>query len=357
MKPLSVKSFGAGIVLLALCIPGWLIDRTLFWATYFAAWWFCLGVAMGALSNVWIHNLTAGAWGETIRRPALRLARAIPLLALLFIPVLFGMHDLYSWSSASEGGPARWSGELASPHFKSVWLTPWFFIARSIVYLAIWIALERMTRSERLNRSRAFSAAALIIYWTSASFAAIDWLMSLVPLWYSTAFPPLVITGQMLAGFAAVVLAVAVESKTPRGVYRDLGNLLLVYVLCWAYLAFTQYLIIWAENLPHEIVWYVARLHSDWYWVGWLLVTCHFFIPLLVLLSRDAKQAPFIIGALAAGLLFLHLIDVWWLVVPSVRPASPHVLWLGPLAALALALIAGVHVRAARLSAWEERRA
>lgn len=352
-----MTAYAPGIVLLALCLPGWLIDRTLFWATYLAAWWFCAGVALGALSNVWIHNLTGGAWGEAIREPALRLAHAMPLLGLLFVPVLLGMHELYSWSAASDAASGRWSGELSSPRFKNVWLTPSFFIVRSILYLSIWIVLEGMTRSARFNRSRPFSAAALIIYWTSASFAAIDWLMSLMPLWYSTAFPPLVVTGQMLAGFSAVLLAVAVQSRIARSVYRDLGNLLLVYVLCWAYLAFTQYLIIWAENLPHEIVWYVARLHTHWYWVGWLLVTAHFFVPLFVLLSREAKQAPFIIGLLAAGLLLLHLLDVWWLVVPSVRPASAHVLWLGPLAALALAVLAGVRVRGAHVAAWEQRRA
>ncbi|MGZ5120042.1 MAG: hypothetical protein ACXWCY_07480 [Burkholderiales bacterium] len=358
MSRARMSTYAPGIILLVLCVPGWLIDRTLFWATYLAAWWFCVGVALGALSNLWIHNLTGGAWGEAIREPALRLGRAMPLLAVLFVPVLLlGVNDLYTWSAGSDTGAARWSGELSSPQFKSAWLTPWFFIARSIVYLAIWLGLEWMTRSARFNRSRPFSAVALLVYWTSASFAAIDWLMSLMPLWYSTAFPLLVVTGQMLAGFAAVVLAVAVQSRSPRPLYRDLGNLLLVYVLCWAYLAFTQYLIIWAENLPHEIAWYVARLHTQWYWAGWVLVAFHFFVPLLVLLSRDAKQAPFIIGLLAAGLLLLHLIDVWWLVVPSVRPASIHVLWLGPLAALALAILAGVRVRAARLDAWELSRA
>jgi hypothetical protein len=163
--------------------------------------------------------------------------------------------------------------------------------------------------------------------------------MSLMPLWFSTAFPALIVTGQMLAGFAAALVGAAVGSRTRASVFHDLGNLLLVYVLCWAYLAFTQYLIIWAENLPHEITWYIVRLHTQWYWAGCLLVLCHFFIPLLVLLSRNAKQAPFVMGALAAGLLLLHLVDVWWLVVPSVRPHSAHVLWLAPLAALGMSVL------------------
>src|SRR5205814_9046836 len=136
-----------------------------------------------------------------------------------------------------------------------------------VVYLAVWVALERLTRRPRFSRSRPFSAAALIIYWISASLAAIDWLMSLMPMWYSTAFPLLIVTGQMLAGFAAGVLVAAIQTKAPQSIFRDLGNLLLTYVLTWAYLAFTQYLIILAANLPHEISWYVVRLHTDWSWI------------------------------------------------------------------------------------------
>jgi hypothetical protein len=258
---------------------------------------------------------------------------------------VLALHELYPWAADAAEGSARWSGELSSPEFKRAWLAPAFFAVRSVVYLAIWLVLERMTRNPRYARSRPFSAAALLVYWTTASLAAIDWLMSLMPLWYSTAFPPLVVTGQMLAGFAAGALAAALQAKATKSVFRDFGNLLLVYVLSWAYLAFTQYLIIWAENLPHEISWYVARLHTDWYWVGWLLVTCHFFLPLLILLSRDAKEAPLTLAALAAGLLLLHLVDVWWLVVPSVRPHAANVLWLAPLTAAALIALASAHLR------------
>jgi hypothetical protein len=328
-----------GLVLLALCIPGWFVDPVLFWAAYLAAWWFCAGIALGGLANVWIHNLTGGEWGDTIRSAQLAHARALPLLALLFIPLLVATPALYPWAAHAGDGAARWHGELSEAGFKSIWLTPWFFTARSVFYLLVWVVLERVSRLARFERSRPWSAAALLIYWTIGSFAAIDWLMSLVPLWFSTAFPPLAVTGQMLAGFAAGALVAALRAGAPKSVYRDLGNLMLVYVLCWAYLAYTQYLVIWAENLPHEIAWYVPRLDTGWRAAAWMLVVFHFFVPLCVLLSRDAKQAPRIMGWLAGGLLGAHLVDAWWLVVPSVRPESLHVLWLGPLAAAALLLI------------------
>jgi hypothetical protein len=337
--------YAPGVGLLALSIVGWLVDPVLFWAAYLAAWWFAMGIALGGLSNVWIHNLTGGEWGIAIRDSELGFARAIPLLALLFVPILFAIPVLYPWAANAADGAARWHGELSDAGFKSAWLTPWFFAARSIVYLLVWIALERVSRRPAYARSRPWSAAALLIYWATASFAAIDWLMSLVPTWYSTAFPPLVVTGQMLAGFAAGTLAATLRAGGSRRVYRDLGNLLLVYVLCWAYLAFTQYLIIWAEDLPHETAWFVARLDTSWIAVARLLAICHFFVPLVILLSRDAKQAPLVLGALAAGLLAVHLIDVWWLVVPSVRPHSAHVLWIAPLATAAVLALCAARVR------------
>lgn len=340
-----LRAYAPGAVLLAIALPAWALDRTLFWAAYLAAWWFCTGVALGASANVWIHNLTEGEWGEAIRGPSLALARAMPLLALLFVPLLFAMDDVWPWAADAARGTARWHAETSSPGMKSAWLSPLFFVVRSLVYLAIWVALEGLSRTPRFARSRPWSVAALMIYWITASLAAIDWIMSLMPLWYSTAFPPLAVIGQMLAGFAAASAIASLRAGGRSPVFRDLGNLLLVYVMSWAYIAFTQYLIIWAENLPHEISWYVARLDSGWYWVGWLLIVCHFFLPLLILLSRDAKAVSAVIAAVAVGLLVLHLVDVAWLVVPSLRPRSLHVLWLGPLLAAAFIALTSAPLR------------
>ncbi len=324
-----------GVAALALCLPAWWIDARLAWVAYLAAWWFCAGCAMGGLVNVWIHNITGGEWGEAIRDPLLALSRAVPLLALLFVPVLLGMGVLYPWAHGA-ASDARWAGELSRPEFKRAWLEPTFFVVRSVAYLAMWVVLAAVTQRTRWRRSRRWSAAALLLYAMTTTFAAIDWLMSLVPLWHSTTFGLLALTGNGLAGACFGVAAAAYRTRTAPSVFRDLGNLLLTYVLVWAYLAFTQYLIIWAGNLPHEIVWYVARLQSSWSSVGVLLVAGHFFVPLLVLLSRGAKRVPLFLGGLAAALLAMHLVDAWWLTVPSVRAHSAHVLWVGPLAALAM---------------------
>jgi len=309
-----------GAVLLALAVLGWLVDPVLFWAAYLAAWWFAMGIALGGLANVWIHNLTGGQWGVAVRDSQLAFARAIPLLALLFVPLLLAGGALYPWAANAAEGAARWEGELSAAWFKSAWLSPGFFAARSVACLAIWVVLERVSRAPAYATSRPWSAAALLIYWATASLAAIDWLMSLMPTWYSTAFPALAVTGQMLGGFAAGALAATLRAKGSRRVYRHLGNLLLVYVLCWAYIAYTQYLIIWAEDLPHEIGWYVARFDSGWMAVARVLAIFHFFVPLVVLLWRDAKEAPLVLGTLALGLLFL----VWQWIRPAEAPSTPE---------------------------------
>jgi hypothetical protein len=312
------------LVLLALLLLAWWSGLRTARAAYLAAWWFCTGCVLVGLVNVWIHDLTGGEWGNVIREPLLRLAGALPLLAIFFVPLLLAQSTLYPWAVTTPGGDQRWAGALAHPEFKRAWLEPAFFSARSIAYLAIWIVLGAVTRRHAMVRSRRFAAAALMIYSITVTFAAIDWIMSLVPEWQSTVFGMLIMIGQGLAGLtvgivAATLAGVRRPGVYPPGVFRDLGNLLLTYVLMWAYLAFTQYLIIWAENLPDEISWYLPRVETAWSWVGGVLILGHFFVPLLVLLSRNAKNAPVVLGALAGALLVAHVFDVFWLTVPSVH--------------------------------------
>jgi len=324
-----------GVIALALSLPGWWISHASYLAAYLAAWWFCLGVVLGGPANLWVHNLTGGRWGEPLREPLLAAGAAMPVLALLFIPVLLGMSALYPWAADADG--ARWASELSRPEFKRLWLAPGFFIARAVVYLVAWSALAVLSVRPRLQRSTSYSATALIIYGITLTLASVDWIMSLVPVWYSTSFGLLVGTGQMLTGLAYGILLLALREPRPeRSLFADWGNLLLMYVLTWAYLAYTQYLIIWAENLPHEISWYVPRLHTAWWWAGWTLILGHFFLPLLILLSRSLKHTPRYMGALAAALLAMHLVDVWWLTLPSVEEHTPHAWWFSPLVAVGL---------------------
>ena len=277
-------------------------------SSYLFAWLLFLGLALGGMANLMLHNLTGGAWGLAVRPTFLAAARLVPLAALLAIPVLLGMRHLY-------------------PIAESGWFGAHFFVARSIAYLVVWSAFGVLLRT-----SVAWSAIGLIVYVFTMSLAATDWIASLVPQWYSTGFGLVVAIGQMLAAMALAIAQAGLRWNSGCGPelpvrkrFIDLGNLLLMYVMTWAYLAFMQFLIIWVGNLPREIAWYVPRLQTGWVALGMILVVFHFFAPLAILLLRRAKRSPLFMGYLALAVLAVHAIDVYWLVAPSIRPAGLHV--------------------------------
>ena len=285
-------------------------------SSYLFAWLLFLGLALGGMANLMLHNLSGGAWGSAVRPTFVAAARLVPLAALLGIPVLVAMRQLY-------------------PIGESVWFSAPFFAARSIAYLALWSAFGLWLRS-----SVAWSAIGLIAYVFTMSLAATDWIAALVPQWYSTGFGLVVAIGQMLGAMALAVAHAGLRAeRTDRQVFLDLGNLLLMYVMTWAYLAFMQFLIVWVGNLPREIAWYLPRLQTGWVALGVILVVFHFFAPLAILLFRSAKRSPLLLGSLAAALLAVHVIDVYWLVAPSVRPLGFHIAVADILALLAAAAL------------------
>lgn len=325
----------AGVLLLIVAAgAGWWLDPRSLLASYLAAWWFVVGALLGGLANVWLHQLTGGAWGDVIRGPLLRAARWLPLVCLLFLPLLFGAPLLYPWEHGLTGEP--------DASFRQAWLSPVFFAARSVFYLLIWSGLAWLeTRATKKSTGRA--AACLLVYGVSVSLAAVDWIVSLQPEWYSSVFGWLAGVGQMLTGLALAV--VLIDRTANRVRLPDFGNLLLMYVMLWAYLSYAQFLIIWSADLPREISWYVRRSAPGWQAVAWALLATHFAGPLLILLSRHAKRAPRLLGALAVGLLAAHLLDGWWLVLPSVDHATRHWLWLAPLTAAGAGMLAWAALR------------
>lgn len=318
-------ALAAGIGGLALCLVAALVGDRVVFQSYLSAYLFWLGISLGSMAILMLHQLTGGRWGHLIGAPLTAATRLLPLLALLFIPLLFGLHDLYAWSRADE------IARDAIVQRKEWYLNPTFFMIRAAIYFAVWSALGRLLTSAaavETSRRQRLSAGGLILYGFSVSFAAFDWLMSLTPHWYSTTFGLLVGTGQMLAAMAfAIIAAALLSSDQPAERFHDLGNLLLMFVMTWAYLAFTQYLIVWMENLPHEVEWYVPRAETGWRWIGLLLIVFHFAAPFFVLLFRSAKRAPYALAATAAVLLLAHLIDAFWLVVPPFRAHGIGIAW------------------------------
>ena len=323
-----------GAVALLLALPGAWIDRRMFFACWLAAWWLCLSAILGALCNAGVHRLTGGGWGAALRPATLLLARRLPWVLLLFLPLLLGLGTLYPWFADPSGA---WREPMARPQFNRLWFDPLFFGLRLVGYGAVWWWLARPATLIATTRGRA--AAALAAYAVATTLAAIDLLMSLQPVFYSTGFGLLALSAQALAGSALTVgltarWGVARVQPAARGappVWRDLGNLLLMWVMIWAYLAFMQLLIIWAENLPREIAWYVPRLQTGWIDAGVALLLLQFALPLLALLMRSVKDRPRRLAPVAWLLLGAGALDAAWLVLPSVAPASLHGWWLLPL--------------------------
>jgi hypothetical protein len=356
---------GAALIALLLCaVLGTYAPRQAL-LSYLAAWMFCLAPALGSLALLMVHALTGGAWGHCLRPQLLAATRLLPLLAVLLLPLLFSVHLLYPWAAAG--------AQDADPQLQlqSWYLDRGFFVVRAVVCFALWLWLARGMRKRLIDAQREssvqrFAAFGLVIYALSASVAAVDWLMSLVPQWHSTVFGMIVITGQVLTAAALAVLCAVVShpmatlpATTPHSdrarLPGDLGNLMLMLVLAWSYLAFMDYLTAWVGDLPAETVWYLPRLRTSWAWVGAALALFCLAVPFAVLLSRQAKRRAGWLGTVAGLLVAMHWIYMLWLVMPSFRQSGFALRWTDALAligvgGLCLTIFAG-ELRAGRLMA------
>lgn len=293
----------------------------------FLFWW---SLALGSLAWLMIHRLVGGRWGNLLYPVLAAASRTLPWLLLLFLPIALGMAELFPWAQ-----PHPPSGLLGH---RGPYSNPLAFSVRGVAFFLLWGVLAwRMTPSERLP-SRGLSALGLILYALSVTFAGIDWIMSLETHWYSAVFGLLLGAGQLLSAlaFGIVVFAFLARRRPSHevpdmaGRFDDLGNLLLVMVLTWAYLAFMQYLIVWMGNLPDDNTWFVRRTTGGWSGLAVFLVGGQFMAPFGLLLWRRAKRRAAWLGAIALGLLLAHLAEIYWLVLPAFQPAGPRPYWGDP---------------------------
>jgi hypothetical protein len=337
-----------GVAGLALCSLGAVFNRQQFFQSYLFAYVFWLGIALGCLGIVMLHNISGGRWGVVIRRVLESGMKTVPFLALLFVPLLFGLPHLYEWAR-----PNTLERDAFLQH-KAAYLNVPFFFIRAALYFAFWIGLAWvMSRwSEQhdnsgdprlIARLRMVSGPGLVIYGLTITFASIDWVMSLEPRWYSTIYGVHFLGGHALSAFAfAILLAGILAQREPlSGVvtpshFVDLGNLLLAFVMLWAYFAFSQWLVIWSGNLPEEIVWYTRRNSGGWEWVTRLLIVFNFFIPFLLLLSRATKRRAQVLAAVASGIVVMRLVDVFWYTAPAFHPGTFKLHWMDILAPVGL---------------------
>jgi hypothetical protein len=321
-----------GALGLAGCAFGWYVEPAQFFSAYLFAWMYWLGIPLGAIATVAVLHVVGGAWALSIRRPLEAAMSTLPLLALLFVPLLFGMPYLYPWIRPEAADDPLIAHKLLYLNFGG-------FVARAAIYFVIWIILSYLFNRWSLaqdrsadpgpsRRLRALGPPALILYFLTVTFAVIDWVMSIQPTWYSTIYGALFVIGNALVTLAFAIVVVALLAKRPplagilsANTFHDLGNLLLTFVIIWAYFSFSQLLIIWAGNLPEEIQFYVLRSQGGWTWVGIFMALCQFVLPFFVLLSRRVKRRARALGTLAAGILLIHVIEMFWLVMPPLRPA------------------------------------
>ena len=316
---------GGGFV----CALGYLSRREQFYPAYLTAFLYWLSLSLGCMGMAMIHGMTGGAWGRMIRRVLEAGYETLPLMALLFLPIWFGAPLIYEWTDpvfvSLHPVLVRKSGYLN--------LEAWHW--RAIAYFAIWIvitwSLNRYSPNEERDgdslRARALqkvSGIGFMVYGFTSTLAGVDWVMSLEPLWYSTMYGLVQIAGQGVSGlsFAIVVVAALRQFKpwsqivTPVRL-NDSGSLLLAAVMFWTYCSFFQYLVIWCGNLPEENTWYVHRSRHGWQYLAIGLIALHFSVPFFLLLSRPLKQDPRNLGRIAALLLVMHFVDLYWMVIPG----------------------------------------
>lgn len=265
-----------------------------------------LQIPLGSLSILMIFHLTGGDWGKFLRPTLEAMIKTLPLTALAFVPLLFFLKHLFPWTSGVQDSGLR-----------GAWLTTPFFIIRNLLYFSFWIGLSwRLVR--KTGPYKRLSSVGLILHSLVVSFFAIDWMMSLEPDWSSTVFGLILMTSQALSALAVCVLYHCFSKSKPLpAISRDWGNLLLTFTLFWAYLGYSQYIVIWQGGLPDEVVWYAHRTTRFWKSTAITIVVFGLVLPFFLLLFRRIKDTPWALGCVAVAIVLTRILDQLWLILPS----------------------------------------
>jgi hypothetical protein len=319
----ALKAGGAGLML-SLLIGVWPPMRVQLFNSYLFAWLFWLSISLGAMALTMLHHLTGGGWGTLIRPITLAAAQALLILFLLFLPLFLGMSILFPWAR-----PAELASDPILQHIHPYLNTPWFGI-RFVLYFVVWIGLVWGLTVTTSGLRRRISAVGLVIYVILMTLAGVDWIMSRQAHWSSSIFGFVTVISQALTAlcFVLVILwsraddpAVATFAKPKH--YRDLGNMLLMFIILWAYMNFAQYLVTWTGNEQADVGWYVQRTYGGWRLVAGIIIFIHFLLPFFLLLMRPLKENINRLGLICVGLLFLRILDLYWNIGPQAQ-TDPH---------------------------------
>jgi len=336
-----------GIAGTVLVIVGMFLNREQSLRSYLFAYLYWLGMGLGSMGILLLHHTVGGKWGMLIRRMCEAGCRTLPYMAFLLMPVLISIPILYPWARPEA---------LHDAHIqaKSGFLNVPFFLVRAAFYFLVWTyyawrlskwsAEQDDTGDDKFIRMmRAVSAPGLVVFTFVTTFAFIDWVMSLEPDWFSTIYGVMFLVGQVLECFAFSIALVIVLSKwSPLKEHvtaqhlHDLGNMMFAFMVLWAYLSFSQFLIIWAGNLPDEIPWYLRRLRGGWEWVALTLVVFHFATPFVLLLMRKTKRDAERLIKVCLLMLVIRVVDVYWVVKPAFYKQQLSIYWMDFVAPVAI---------------------
>ncbi len=353
-----IPAIGAGCALLGViaCAIFGMANPRQFYFSWLVSFLFFLSLALGALFFVLIQYASQGGWGTVLRRIGETTFATLPVMAALFLPLLLGLRDLYAWAvpgAAEQDALLRW---------KAPYLNVPFFLIRAVIYFASWsaIALLYYQRSRRQDvtgdladpaRLRRLAGPSIIVLGLTQTFASIDWIMSLTPHWYSTMMGIYFFSGAFVAFIALLSIAATamrraglLETVITAEHLQDIGKFLFAFTAFWAYIAFSQFLLIWYANLPEETFWYKARLEGSWAAVSILLMVGHFGVPFFYLMGRDVKRRGWTLAIGGAWLLAMHFVDLYWQVMPTLHPEGlrPSVLDAAAFVAIGGCFVAAV---------------
>lgn len=339
-------SLGVAVFFLVLSVIGVAVDQREFFISWLFSFIFWLGLSFGCFLAAMIYYLTGGRWGRVTVRLLEAGFMTLPLMAILFVPILFGLPELYAWAR-----PAAVVADKILQQ-KAVYENFTGFLIRAILFFGIWILIASRLRQWSLQQDkttavaptlklRTLSGPGLVIVPFLITFAFVDWIMSIEPAWFSTIFAVILMAGQMLIAFVFLIILLAWlrplapfrETVTPTH-FQDLGNFTLTFVMFWTYVSFSQFLIIYAGNQPHEIGWYLHRIAGGWKWVVVFLALFHFFVPFFLLLFRDVKKNIRALAVIAVAIFLTHAVETFWVIAPTFYPAlqihwTDFAAWLG----------------------------
>jgi hypothetical protein len=328
------RSLVIGAVFSVVAVVGAFLRSDEFFHAYLLGYMAWLGVTLGSMAILMLRHVTGGAWGMVIRRVMGAAMRTLPLMAVLFVPILFAIKRLYIWARPLESISDKHLREHLQSMSRS-YLSADGFVLRAVIYFAIWGLLaffltrwsaqqDKPPLRDNSSRFRALAGPGMILYSFTITFAAIDWVMSLDPSWISTIFGLVILAGQLLSAmcFAVVVERILYRYRPMSELLRpehvhDHGKLMLTFIMVWAYFSFSQWLIIWSGNLPEEISWYIRRLNGGWGYIGLFLAIFHFAVPFVFLLSRPLKRDVTRLVWLAVWLMLMRYLDLFWVIEPN----------------------------------------